>query len=182
MATIVVGGRGKNTGKTSLICGILSALPEFAWTAVKVTDHEHGKAVPIWEETRPGQGTDTARFLAAGARRAFLLAAEARELAERLRELSTKMGASRDLIFESNRIVDLIQTDVVLALRGSAEGEQKVSFGPVAHLSQAEAALADQDGLIPGAVPVFQLARLENISPPMQRWLRDHLPKPSGQR
>ena len=180
MATIVVGGRGKNTGKTSLICGILSALPEFAWTAVKVSDHEHRKTESIWEETGAGQGSDTARFLAAGARRAFLLAAGTEELPEQLRQLGSKMGASGDLIFESNRIVDLIPTDVVVALQATQEGEPKPSFDRLAHLSHAEAAVADQDGLIPGAVPLFQLAHLEHISPQMERWLRDHLPKPSG--
>lgn len=176
MATIVVGGRGKNAGKTSLICGILSALPEFAWSAVKVTDHAHGKTESIWEEIRAGQGSDTARFLSAGARHAFLLTAETAELPERLRELGSKVELNADLIFESNRIVDLIQADVVLALREMGERAYKSSFERIARVSHAEVALANLDRVISGAMPLFKLARLEHISPQMECWLRHHLP------
>ena len=76
MAIIVVGGGGRGAGKTALVCGLMRALPEIPWTAVKITSHEHGhRAKPIFEETAPGQGTDTARYLAAGARRALLVTA-----------------------------------------------------------------------------------------------------------
>ncbi len=77
MAIIVVGGGGRGAGKTALVCGLMRALPEIPWTAVKITTHEHGhdETTPIWEETAPGGGTDTARYLAAGARRALLVTA-----------------------------------------------------------------------------------------------------------
>jgi len=68
MAIVVVGGSGRGVGKTALVCGLIAALPEFNWTAIKITGHDHGQPKPVWEETQPGQGTDTARFLAAGAR------------------------------------------------------------------------------------------------------------------
>ena len=75
MAVIVVGGGGRGAGKTALVCGLMRALPEISWTAVKITTHEHGNSTPIWEETAPGDTTDTARYLAAGARRALLVTA-----------------------------------------------------------------------------------------------------------
>src|ERR1700679_2396814 len=83
MAIIVGGGGGPGAGKTALMFGLMRALPEIPWTAVKITTHEHGhehgqehgEAIPIWEETSPGGGTDTARYLAAGARRALLVTA-----------------------------------------------------------------------------------------------------------
>ena len=37
MAVIVVGGGGRGAGKTALVCGLMRALPEIAWTAMKVT-------------------------------------------------------------------------------------------------------------------------------------------------
>jgi hypothetical protein len=49
MAVIVVGGGGRGAGKTALVCGLMRALPEIKWTAVKITTHEHGKETPIWE-------------------------------------------------------------------------------------------------------------------------------------
>ena len=51
MAIIVVGGSNRGAGKTALVCGLIAALPEFHWIAVKVTDHDHGQPSPIWEET-----------------------------------------------------------------------------------------------------------------------------------
>src|ERR1700733_3773852 len=81
MAIIVVGGGGRGAGKTALVCGLVRALPDISWTAVKITSHEHGhehgqdNPTPIWEETAPGEGSDTARYLAAGACRALLVTA-----------------------------------------------------------------------------------------------------------
>jgi hypothetical protein len=85
MATIVVGGSNRGVGKTALVCGLIAALPEFRWTAIKITSHDHGQPKPVWEETRPGQGTDTARYLAAGAERALLLTPSPEPLVWRLR-------------------------------------------------------------------------------------------------
>ena len=62
-------------GKTALVCGLIAALPEFFWTAVKISSHFHGRGEAVWEEATPGNGTDTARYLAAGARRALLATA-----------------------------------------------------------------------------------------------------------
>ena len=75
MAIIVVGGSSRGVGKTALVCGLIASLPEFRWTAVKITGHKHGKPEPVWEETTAGQGSDTARYLAAGARWALLVSA-----------------------------------------------------------------------------------------------------------
>jgi hypothetical protein len=41
MAIIVVGGSNRGVGKTSLICGLIAALTEYRWTAVKISTHEH---------------------------------------------------------------------------------------------------------------------------------------------
>ncbi len=85
MAIVVVGGSTKDIGKTALVCAIISALPDFNWTAVKITGHSYelgpflsrlaaeDSDPTVWEEMNPGQETDTARYLAAGARRALLV-------------------------------------------------------------------------------------------------------------
>jgi len=81
-------------GKTSLVCGLISALKEFSWNAVKITTLEpapgshstlrpipqqapdsstvHSQDNRLWEETRAGEENDTERYLAAGAARSFL--------------------------------------------------------------------------------------------------------------
>jgi len=129
MAIIVVGGSNRGVGKTALVCGLIAVLPDYRWTAVKITTHNHQQPVspgreniaegpaadaphplrapffrqiferrsgetagapesapanrPIWEETTPGDETDTARYLAAGAARALLVSVPDGELAER---------------------------------------------------------------------------------------------------
>lgn len=60
---IAVGGNSRKAGKTSVICGLIRALAGFGWTAVKISPHAHDAA-----------GGDTARYVAAGARNAILLA------------------------------------------------------------------------------------------------------------
>ncbi len=112
MAVIVVGGGGRGAGKTALVCGLMRALPEISWTAVKITTHEHGNSTPIWEETAPGDTTDTARYLAAGARRALLVTAgedalgpDADSLGPIVGQILRERGPQRGIIFESNSVL-----------------------------------------------------------------------------
>jgi hypothetical protein len=64
MAILVVGGSHRGVGKTALVCGLMGALPEYRWIAIKITSDDHCKPTSIFEETEIGQGTDTARYLA----------------------------------------------------------------------------------------------------------------------
>ena len=86
MAIVVVGGSTKDIGKTALVCAIISALrrlrldrrkdyrPQLRAADTVDRDSRQKIADPtVWEETNPGQETDTARYLAAGARRALLV-------------------------------------------------------------------------------------------------------------
>ena len=45
MAIIVVGGSNKGVGKTALVCGLIAALPEYRWAAVKISSHMHAQGV-----------------------------------------------------------------------------------------------------------------------------------------
>src|SRR5207245_2118841 len=88
MSLVVVGGHSRNIGKTSVAAGLIAALPHYNWTAMKITQHGHGicsaagepcgcaveydHPYAISEESAPG-ASDSARFLAAGARRSFWL-------------------------------------------------------------------------------------------------------------
>jgi molybdopterin-guanine dinucleotide biosynthesis protein len=178
MAIVVVGGSSRGVGKTALVCGIIAALPEFRWTAVKITTHAHGQPAAIWEERVAGQGTDGARTLAAGAERAFLVTAEADELAGTARALLQTLRADDpavQVIFESNRIVEHVRPDVCLAVAADAEKERKPSFALIEHQKDAVIARASQDSARSGAVPVFHLAAFEKISAEMRAWLRERL-------
>jgi hypothetical protein len=172
MAVIVVGGSGKGVGKTSLVCGLIAALPEFRWTAVKVTSHDYGISGHILEETQAGQGTDTARYLAAGAHRALLVGSETGKIP--LDELWANVGRGADLIFESNTISELLEADLCLGVLGS-RADVKPSFEPFMMRMDASVTRA---GIIPvlmavvPALPIFKLAHMERISPEMAAWVR----------
>jgi hypothetical protein len=176
MATIVVGGCGRGVGKTALVCGLIAALPEFRWTAIKITSHRHGQPEPVWEETQPGLGTDTARYLAAGARRALLLTAVPEEFAQIVpRFLQPLQEEQKNLIIESNSILRLLTPDLCLGVNGASETESKPSFGLVMVRADALVTLAAHDGGSEGAKPLFHLADMERISPQMLSWLRRKL-------
>ncbi len=89
---VVVGGHSRNIGKTSVICGIIGALPTWNWTAIKITPHAH----VVRED----------RFLAAGAARAFLLQSDAMPSVVQL------LAESENTIIESNSILRFLQPDL----------------------------------------------------------------------
>ncbi len=112
---IVVGGSGRKVGKTSLVERLIRAFPEARWLAVKISGHAHG--VTGWELSRqeaPDPGTDSGRFLAAGAREAWWLRAEPDRLAEAVPRLREVMAPFENVILESNSIAGLVRSDIYL--------------------------------------------------------------------
>ena len=96
---IVVGGHTRSIGKTQLVCDIIRAFPRTEWTAGKITQYGHGvcarngencdcapneHACALHWETQADSGTDSARFLEAGAKRSFWLRTKQGYLAEGL--------------------------------------------------------------------------------------------------
>ena len=180
MAIIVVGGSGKDVGKTGLVCAVISALPEFGWTAVKITGHDYGDVVEgaddggavIVEEARGGGETDTERYLAAGAKRALLVTRVGDEVP--IGEIRRALGSDRNVILESNRIVDSVEPDVCLALVGGAE--RKASFVRLLRVANAVVMTGEADEKdLPGGVPRFELEAQDRLSAEMVTWLRQRL-------
>lgn len=183
MPTVAIGGNARNVGKTSLICALIAAFPERPWTAVKITSHDHGKPTLVWEETQAGQGTDTARYRSAGARRALLVTTRAGEIP--LAELRATIAKGRWLIFETNQILSLGKPDIVLGLIGSAATESKPSFAEVRQHADAFVSTSDSDRLPAFEAdprPVFALPDLRNISPELIDWMRSRLGLPAWAR
>ena len=96
---VVVGGHTRSIGKTQLVCDVIVAFPKVNWVAGKITQYGHGVCAQNGEncdcaptdhvcaldwELRDDTGTDSARFLAAGAKRAFWLRTKQGYLAEGL--------------------------------------------------------------------------------------------------
>lgn len=131
MALIVIGGHSRSVGKTSVVAGLVSALPEFEWTAAKITQYGHGicsadgKACDcatgdhswaITEEHDRSGDSDTSRFLLAGAARVFWVRTEQGRLAEAMPALRKRLEDTRNVIIESNSILKFLRPDLYLTI------------------------------------------------------------------
>jgi molybdopterin-guanine dinucleotide biosynthesis protein len=146
MAVVVVGGHSRNVGKTSVVAGLVRAMPEMRWTAVKITQYGHGicsangeacdcqtadHRAAISVERDAASGTDTSRYLAAGAERSLWVRTEQGHLAEampRLRkELAATENAGGNAIVESNSLMQFLRPDLYLAVLDPANRDFKAS-------------------------------------------------------
>jgi molybdopterin-guanine dinucleotide biosynthesis protein len=136
---IVVGGHTRSIGKTQLVCDIIRAFPRTEWIAGKITQYGHGvcaqnggncDCAPTehvcaldWESSAQS-GTDSARFLKAGARRSFWLRTKQAYLAEGLPVLrkaleevsATEDAATGALIVESNSLMQFVKPSLYFAV------------------------------------------------------------------
>jgi hypothetical protein len=191
LAIVVVGGSTKDIGKTSLVCGIISALRDFNWTAVKISGHSYARDFTlsnaetareiVWEETTAGKSTDTARYLAAGACRALLVTRYQEEVP--IEEIRQALGNDRNILFESNRIIDALRPDICIALIGNGAQELKPSFMRFIQSADALVTFSAQ-AQIPDAragIPVFMQQAADQMSPELASWLRARLQAPAIQ-
>jgi hypothetical protein len=131
VALVVIGGHTRNIGKTALVVDLIAAFPQARWTAVKITQYGHGlcsvqggvcncapaeHAVALDEEFDRGARTDTARFLAAGAERAWWLRARHGQLAAAMPLLRQVLAGAVNAILESNSVLELLRPDLYLVV------------------------------------------------------------------
>ena len=147
---IVVGGHTRSIGKTQLVCDIISTFPQADWIAGKITQYGHGVCAQngnncdcapdehicaIEWEVQPQSGRDSARFLAAGAKRSFWLRTKQGFLAEGLplmrdalkQALSGAEVDSPPLILESNSLMQFLKPSLYFAVVDPAREDFKDS-------------------------------------------------------
>jgi hypothetical protein len=114
---IAVGGHSRGIGKTAVAAGLIRALPELRWTAIKISQHGHGERdCTLTEEHDPLGAGDSSRYLAAGAARSFWLRAPEGRLGDALPALREVLAASPHAILESNRILEFLTPDLYLVV------------------------------------------------------------------
>jgi molybdopterin-guanine dinucleotide biosynthesis protein len=159
---VIVGGHTRSIGKTQLVCDVIAAFPRTNWIAGKITQYWHGVCARNGEdcdcapeehvcamewETSTDSGTDSARFLAAGAKRSFWLRTKQGYLAEGLPLLRGALEAvinempaeSSAVIIESNSLMQFMKPSLYLAVVDPAREDFKES---------ARAALDRADALV----------------------------------
>jgi len=147
---IVVGGHTRSIGKTQLVCDIISTFPQANWIAGKITQYGHGVCAQngnncdcapeehicaIEWEAKPQSGADSARFLAAGAKRSFWLRTKQGFLAEGLplmrdalkQSLTVTGEDSPPLILESNSLLQFLKPSLYFAVIDPAREDFKES-------------------------------------------------------
>jgi len=142
MAVIVVGGHSRSVGKTSVVAGLIAALRDYNWTAMKVTQYGHGicsqngeschcatddHSWAISEESDRSGESDTSRFLAAGAQRAWWVRTEQGRLAEAMPAVREKLAESKNAILESNSILKFVRPDLYLTVLDPSTADFKKS-------------------------------------------------------
>ncbi len=131
MAVVVVGGHSRSVGKTSVVANLIARLPQFHWTACKITQFGHGfctangdpcdcqtdeHAIAISAERDPGTGTDSARFLAAGAKRSLWVRTRMGRLAEAMPRIRQEIATAENMIVESNSVLQFLRPDLYLTV------------------------------------------------------------------
>jgi hypothetical protein len=148
---VVVGGHTRSIGKTQLVCDIIRAFPQTPWIAGKITQYGHGVCAQNGEncdcapdqhicainwESHATTGTDSSRFLAAGARRSFWLRTKQGFLAEAMPVLrralqdaapATTAENEMVLIVESNSLLQFVKPSLYFAVIDPVRNDFKES-------------------------------------------------------
>ena len=142
MSLVVVGGHSRNIGKTSVVAGLIAALRECDWTAVKITQYGHGVCSvngescgcavdehtwALTEERDRAGKSDTSRFLAAGARRSLWLRTKQGRLAEAMPDLRRELQGAGNVILESNSVMKFLRPDLYLTVLDPGTADFKES-------------------------------------------------------
>ncbi len=142
MPILVIGGHSRSVGKTSVVAGLIAALPSFHWTALKITQYGHvvcsanGEACDCatadhsWavseEKDRSGE-SDTSRFLVAGAEHSWWVRTQQGRLAEAMPRIRKILASAENVIIESNSILRFVKPDLYLTLLDPQTADFKAS-------------------------------------------------------
>ncbi|HEY6945651.1 MAG TPA: hypothetical protein VI431_10970 [Candidatus Acidoferrum sp.] len=199
---IVIGGHTRSIGKTQLVCDVIAAFPAANWIAGKITQYGHGVCAQNGDncdcaptehvcaldwEMHADTGTDSARFLEAGARRSFWLRTKQGYLAEGLPLLRAAVKEARavsygelpTLILESNSLLQFLKPSLYFAVVDPSKADFKDSAR--AALDRADAiVLRGPKEAFSAAVPAWtQLpSRLLREKPSVSQQEGEPLPQP----
>jgi len=199
---IVVGGHTRSIGKTQLVCDVISAFPQANWIAGKITQYGHGVCAQNGEncdcapdehvcainwETQANTGTDSSRFLAAGAQRSFWLRTKQGFLAEGLPLLRAAVQQTIEsgetelpsIIVESNSLLQFLKPSLYFAVLDPAREDFKDSARIAFDRADALVLRGSADASA-GALPVWTKfpARLLKEKPSVMQREGEPLPEP----
>ena len=198
MSLIVVGGHTRSVGKTSVVAGIIAALPEFRWTAMKVTQYGHGicsrngkvchcatddHSWAITEERNISGKSDSSRFLISGAVRSLWVRTRQGMLAEAMPRVSEELASAQNAILESNSIMRFVEPDLYLTVLDAATEDFKPSArefldradAVVLHDGSEEAAWESVSLKSVAGKPTFRIHPPQYVTPELVEFVREKL-------
>ena len=159
---VVVGGHSRNIGKTSVVEGLIRSLPGWNWTAIKITQYGHGicssagepcacevidTAHPfaVSEESGDSHASDSARYLAAGARRSLWVRTAEGQLGHAMPAIRAAVATAENSLLESNSVLQFLKPDLYLVVLDFATKD----FKPTSrrYLDRADALVMVQRGI-----------------------------------
>ncbi|HEY6250274.1 MAG TPA: hypothetical protein VI685_09950 [Candidatus Angelobacter sp.] len=162
MSLVVIGGHSRSVGKTSVVAGLIAALPELNWTALKITQYGHGicsangepcdcvtddHTRAITEEHDRSGESDTSRFLVAGARHSIWVRTRQGMLAEAMPDIRRRIAGAENVIMESNSVVRFLRPDLYLTVLDANTADFKDSAREF--LDRADAVILHPSGTTP---------------------------------
>lgn len=154
MAIVVIGGHSRDVGKTSVVAGLIAAMPERRWLAMKITQYGHGicsangeacdcvtadHSLAVTEEHSRSGDTDTSRFLVAGAQRVLWVRTQQGMLAEAMPRVRAEIAKTANTIIESNSVMRFLRPDLYVAVLDPSRADFKASARE--YLDRADAVL-----------------------------------------
>ena len=142
MSTVVIGGHTRSVGKTSVVAGLIAALRDRCWTALKITQYGHGicsangkpcdcgtgdHSWAVTEERDRSGKSDTSRFLVAGAEHSWWVRTEQGRLAEAMPRVRAILAGAENAIIESNSILRFLKPYLYLTVLDPATEDFKSS-------------------------------------------------------
>ena len=204
MSIVVIGGHSRSVGKTSVVAGLIAALPEFHWTAAKITQYGHGicsangepcdcasndHSWAITEERNREGDSDTSRFLAAGAERVWWVRTEQGRLAEAMPALRERIKGAENVILESNSVLKFLRPDLYLTVLDPATEDFKNSAREFLDRASAVILHEERNGSIAwndvslkpvASKPVFRIAPPLYVTPEIVEFVRERLKQKSS--
>jgi len=198
MSLIVIGGHSRSVGKTSVVAGLIAALPEFNWMALKITQYGHGicsadgkpchcatddHTRAITEEHDRSGESDTSRFLVAGAQRSIWVRTRQGMLAQAMPDVQRRIAGAENVIMESNSILQFLRPDLYLSVLDADTADFKDSAreflpradGVILHRTDATPQWNSVSIDAAAGVPRFYIDPPVYVTPEIVTFVREHL-------
>jgi len=198
MAILVVGGHSRNVGKTSVVAGLIAALAERQWTAVKITQFGHGicsvngeacgcataeHTVAISEERDRSGKSDTSRFLLAGAQRSLWVRTKQGFLAEAMPTLRKRIEGAGNVIMESNSVIKFLRPDIYLSVLDYETADFKASAREfldradaiLLHTSNTRPQWSDVSLKLLAGKTIFRITPPDYVTTEIVEWVRQRI-------